>query len=80
MKNIIILVVALYFVGVTAWGIECYATAQADRKAHRTELRHLELQVAEIKARLATFEVMGVQIDVIDHTGIWMVGNVEVDK
>jgi len=46
------------------------------QNAHRDYVRRVELELAEIKGRLATLERIGIRIDLMDHTGLWFVPKV----
>ena len=48
--------------------------------AHHDYVRRTELDMADVKARLATLERVNIRLDVIDHTGLWMVQGGEVTK
>ena len=41
--------------------------------AHRDYVRQVEIDLADVKERLATLERIGVEIHITDHTGIWLV-------
>lgn len=44
--------------------------------AHHDYVRRTELKQATIESRLATLERVEIRLDVIDHTGMWMVKGV----
>jgi biotin operon repressor len=49
-------------------------TAHRDTiKSHRDYVRQVEIDLADVKHRIATLERIGVEIHVTDHTGIWLV-------
>ena len=48
--------------------------------AHHDYVRRTELDMADVKARLATLERVNIRLDVIDHTGLWMVQGGEVTE
>jgi len=41
--------------------------------AHHDYVRQVEIDLADVKERLATLERIGGEIHITDHTGIWMV-------
>lgn len=57
-----------------------YAEIKQERESQHHYLRVMELQVAEIKARLETLENIGVEINILDHSGLWMVTNANIEE
>ncbi len=48
-------------------------------KAHHDYVRRVELQLADLRARLEILENIGVQIDVVGHAPVYEVTEVEVN-
>ena len=68
-------VIILTFVGGVWVGYDFGSDVMVDTKECR-ENWQIELDMSAIESRLATLERIGIRLDVIDHTGLWMVQGV----
>ena len=52
-----------------------HGACKQERGIHLREISELNLKVHDMGVALDTLMRIGVRIDIMDHTGIWMVGN-----
>lgn len=74
--SILITAILIFFAGMYA-GFRIgqdYITTTNDHM----EYQQIENELADLKARVNQLERMRVTIDVVDHTGLWMVSNATI--
>lgn len=68
----------LVFTGFFATGY-LYGVVQDQRASHHRYVRQNELELADLKSRIRMMEEMRIRVDIVDHSGLWMVSGGEVD-
>jgi len=50
-----------------------WQTSNAEREQYRRHMRAVDFAMAELGGRIRELEDIRIQLDIIDHTGLWLV-------